>query len=134
MMNQSSVMSICLVGFLGAVGCIGISLMDSTSIKNTPVQIEDSQVESASSNPCLISEGQKISGTGTQELKDKVFYYSDYQNSSIDTFQKACEYAKESSDDYYLEYVEDSPGNRTGINFKKATVESDFQNGVVLGE
>lgn len=132
MMNQSSALSICIVGFLATVGCIGICLMDTSTSKST--YLNQVQTEETSTNTCSVSNGQKVSGNGMQHLEDETFYFVDYQNSESDTLRKACEYANNSSDDYYLEYIEDSPGNRIGISFQKVTVETDFNNGIILGE
>lgn len=130
-MKQSSFLSGCFVVLVGVIGCSCVILTEPRDMTNT--NSESTQSEVTSTSDCTVGTGQKITGNGTKELEDKTFYYFDYQNSETDAKTHACIYAKESSQDYYLEYEEDFPGNRIGISFVNDTTEKGFENGEVLG-
>ena len=115
-MKQSSLTMLCALGIVGTLGCASAAISEPSTVTSTSSESMQTEVASAD---CSVSTGQKITGTGTKQLEDKTFYYSDYQNSASDTYTQACVYAKDSSEEYYLEYVENELGNTIGIKFLK---------------
>lgn len=116
-MKKSSLIVFLLLGLVGFSGCVMVVIPEPKIIKSTYTETTQEEPFSDNTSDCSISTGEKITGLGTEELKDKTFYYSDYQNSANDTYSEACIYAKNSSEDYYLEYVEDEQCNTVGIRF-----------------
>ena len=115
-MEQSNLTMLCALGIVGTLGCASVAISEPSTVTSTSSESTQAEVTSAD---CSVSTGQKITGTGTKQLEDKIFYYSDYRNSASDTYTQACVYAQDSSEDYYLEYVEDESGDTTGIKFFK---------------
>lgn len=57
-----------------------------------------------------------------KHLLNKTFYFTNYSNLTATAIEEACEYAQNSSDDYFLTYAENKATNQiVGVKFEKAT-------------
>lgn len=87
--------------------CLSINMNSNDSIKNSSYEEIDNNIKEEnkidlSEQPTTKADNKKGNSDKTTDLKNKKFFTKEYSNNSLETFRKAEEYAKSSSQKYLI--------------------------------